>query len=180
MGPDGEIEVKGVVLAELEAFEAVNDERFGDLLGAVESLKEQTMASQPFDLVHDCRGSDGEFVCDLTEGGAGEAAEEYGGKQIGLLEPVGRGEGLRREETMAEVEPKALDAMGLCITEMETCLLEVPVSGVVMGSTFGIGAERWPPSMSVRIHGRIERQESEKVHLPKHKVESTQELGVLF
>jgi hypothetical protein len=51
LGAHDEVEVEGEVLAELEAFEAVDDQRFRQ--GGAQTLEKQAMTAEALDLAHD-------------------------------------------------------------------------------------------------------------------------------
>jgi hypothetical protein len=90
-----QVKVNGMVLAELERLETVEDESFLNRTpGAVEFLKEQAMPAKPLDLARNGGGRNPKLTSDLAVGGAGEGAVKEEPKQVGAAEPVGGMEGL--------------------------------------------------------------------------------------
>ena len=176
VGADGEVEVEGEILAELEGFESVDDERFVEVRG-VETLEEQAMTAETFYLAHDRRGSDVEFACDLTESGAAEGSMEEHGQEVGELEPVGGGEGLCGEVAVAVEAEEPLDAMGLGVTRVEACPFVRPAAWVPMEGTCGIRAMRRSKGWSPVAHDRDLKQNSGQMHSSKHNPNQAETVG---
>ena len=95
MSANGEVEVERVELAELERFEAVDDEWLGGSgLGAVSLEKQQRVPAEPRGVGHDGGGGAVLDAGDLAVAGAGEQRIPGEGEELGALEPVAGGEGL--------------------------------------------------------------------------------------
>jgi len=96
--PHDEMEVAGVVLAELEGLETVGDEGLVEGSQLSESLlEEEAVSADSLALSLNGGGGDVEGACDLAEAGAGDGAVEDLGEEVGALEPVGGAEGLFTE-----------------------------------------------------------------------------------
>lgn len=106
------MEVRGPVLAVLEALEAVENERFSDLpSGVALVVKQQAMAPQASGLAEDGLGGDSLGTGDLPVGAAGEELVKQRGQQVGPFEPVVRAKGLGAEVSTASVTTITLDAL---------------------------------------------------------------------
>jgi hypothetical protein len=95
-GIDGEVDVEGKVLGELEGLESVDDDGLcGPVLDQQLTVEEQAVTAGTGDVAKDGRVGDAEETGDLTETGSfggksGDVAEE-----TPLFEPVVGGEGSR-------------------------------------------------------------------------------------
>jgi hypothetical protein len=95
-GIDGEVDVEGKVLGELEGLESVDDDGLcGPVLDQQLTVEEQAVTAGTGDVAQDGRVGDAEETGDLTETGSfggksGDVAEE-----TPVFEPVVGGEGSR-------------------------------------------------------------------------------------
>ncbi len=93
--PDRDMEVRRVVLAELERLEPIDHEGLPNgSPRAVDLLEEQAVTAEPLDLAGDGGGGDPELAGDLAVGGASEGPVKEEREEIGATEPVGGMEGL--------------------------------------------------------------------------------------
>ena len=97
---NGQVVVKGMVLAVLETLEAVDDD-LSHTLDPLElaGLEEQVVAPEAADLVGDGTGGASQGTGDLAVGHAPHDHQEHRLHQSGLLLPVGHAEGLYTKVT---------------------------------------------------------------------------------
>jgi hypothetical protein len=94
-GADQEVQIEGPILAVLESTKAVENKRFvGSRLGTELFVEEQAVAAETFGLVLQGAVCDAELTADLAQTGTSDEAMEEGFQEVGVSEPIGRGEGL--------------------------------------------------------------------------------------
>jgi hypothetical protein len=92
---DREIVVDRVVLTEFETLEAIDHERFNRETSRLPLfLKQQAVSTDALGLAGNATGRNAKLARDLPVGGATEQAMKERGLELGLLQPVGRMEGL--------------------------------------------------------------------------------------
>ena len=134
----------GMILTELEGFEAVDDQRPLDVvLGGCELVEQEAVAPQAAELAVDRAGADGEVAGDLAVGHGADGFHEEAGQDLGSLEPVGAIEGLGTEGSPAGQALVTLDALGVGLAPVEAVAFDGPlVVEALMVLAIGIGAER--------------------------------------
>src|SRR5687767_4468919 len=107
--PGGDVKARRVVLAGLEALEAVGGEGFGDSLGAVQLVVEQSMAAEAAGKAGDGLRGGLELGGDLAQSRAADKAMEDRNEQLGAMEPVGGQKGRSDETSTAGDAASTLD-----------------------------------------------------------------------
>ena len=102
LGSDHEIQVEGVVLAEGEALEAIDDDRFvGSILRTMRLENQQGVPAEAGGVGHDGGGRAVQEARDLAEARSGEQTLTDGVKKFGTTQPVVGLEGLLTEGATA-------------------------------------------------------------------------------
>ncbi len=150
----------GVVLAPLEAQEAIEGQRLGERArGAVAEVEQQAVAAQPGGVGEHGLGGAGELAGDLAVAGAAEQAVENRHQQRGAFEPVAGAEGLVAEVTPAVTALVTLDAVGGLQAAEVTGADEVPArSRLAVMSALGVGTERGRLGGHVSLHDSRHRK----------------------
>ncbi len=169
VGADGDMEVGRVILAELERFEAVDDQWFCHrVFGPVLMLKEETVSPESGDLVADGHGCNMEVAGDLAVSGAGDDEGEELAVDIGSFEPVGGGKGLGAEGTGAMQALEPLNLLGLDLAGEEPHLLEGPSDWVGVEATAWVRAVGWLEGCTKDRHTHSVRQGAGQKHSSRH------------
>lgn len=109
---NGNVVVDRVVLAELKRFEPIND-NFMNVWAVLHHpvVKEKAMAAQAGDVPIDGLGRNHQIACDLSVGHPSGGFHDDLGVQFGELLPVGSGECLGAEASIAGFASKPLDTV---------------------------------------------------------------------
>jgi hypothetical protein len=143
---DGEVQVEGEVLGELESLEAVDDEGFAKpehRILEVAEMEEEAMAPQAGEVSGNRVGRDLEHAGGLTQARAFGRPEGDGVEQVRASEPVGYGEGLSGEVAVAVKTLEALDPTAVRGSSEESVSDVAPVGTGGMEEAVRVRAMGW-------------------------------------
>jgi hypothetical protein len=127
LGPGGEVGVEGEVLGELEGLEAIDDEGFRDGPTAKElAVEEEAVTTEAGGVTGDGGVGGAQGTGDLTEGSPFAEEGGDGQEEIAPAEPVGGGEGRRREAPATGATAEVLEATVVGGSDVMAVTDEVP------------------------------------------------------
>jgi hypothetical protein len=142
-GADGQVKVEGMVLAVGKALEAVDDKGLDELRGWAEMGEEQErMSAEAGGEPHNGGMGTAGFAGNLTESRAREQAVKHGLEQLGTLEEVGGGEGLRTEGSAAMATAEARNDLRFTLPGVGAEVNPTPPEGGTVVATTRSWAER--------------------------------------
>lgn len=110
------------------------------------------MPPEALDLAHDGIGRDAEEARHLSVGGARQDTVIDGLEELGLLQPVGDGEGLRTKVFLAASTTVPLDPLRVDLSCIEAGFLELPTCWIQMEFTRRVRTEGRCGSVVGRSH----------------------------